>query len=152
MKILIAVDDTKGSKKVFTFGSNICACMQPDNVVLVYVEEFEGKSLITKMLGNAELETLEEVLEGTEYQRALDEKAEKILDNFKNALGNKGVKTVKTVIKKGHPAEEILKTAKKEEADMIIVGSRGKRVSHTFMGSVSREVVNGAEIPVLLVR
>ena len=80
---------------------------------LVYVEEFEGKSLITKMLGNAELETLEEVLEGTEYQRALDEKAEKILDNFKNALENKGVKTVKTVIKKGASCRGNLKTAKR---------------------------------------
>jgi nucleotide-binding universal stress UspA family protein len=35
---------------------------------------------------------------------------------------------------------------------MIIVGSRGKRVSHLFMGSVSREVINMAEVPVLVVK
>jgi len=151
-KILIAVDDTKGSKKAFTVGSNICACMQPDSVVLLYVEKFEGRSLITEMLGDAELSTLEEVLKGTEYQEALDGKAEKILSYYKDALENKGLEGVKTVIKKGHPAEEILKTAKKEQADMIVVGSRGKRVSHTFMGSVSREVADNAEVPVLIVR
>ncbi|MEW6409504.1 MAG: universal stress protein [Nitrospirota bacterium] len=46
----------------------------------------------------------------------------------------------------------MVKTAKEEGVDMIIVGSRGKRVSHLFMGSVSREVANNAEVPVLLVK
>ena len=59
---------------------------------------------------------------------------------------------IKTVIRKGHPAEEILATAKEEGVDMIIIGSRGKRTTHLFMGSVSREVANNAEIPVLLVK
>jgi nucleotide-binding universal stress UspA family protein len=52
----------------------------------------------------------------------------------------------------GHPADEILETAQEKNADIILIGSAGKRVSHLFMGSVSREVVNRAEIPVLVVR
>jgi len=151
-KILIAVDDTKGSKKAFSVCSEVCSCMSPKSIVLTYVEKFEGKSLIDEMLGDAEMSTLEEVLQGTEYQEALDTKAQAILDYYKKALENKGINGVRTVIRKGHPAEEILKTAKKEKADMIIIGSRGKRVSHVFMGSVSREVVNNAEIPVLIVK
>ena len=59
--------------------------------VLVFVEKFEGKSLIDEMLGDAEMSTLEEVLKGTEYQEALDEKAQKILNYYKKALENKGV-------------------------------------------------------------
>ena len=117
-----------------------------------FVEKFEGKSLIDEMLGDAEMSTLEEVLKGTEYQEALDEKAQKILNYYKKALENKGVTGIKTIIRKGHPAEEILKTAKKENVDMIVIGSRGKRISHRFMGSVSREVANNSEIPVLLVK
>jgi nucleotide-binding universal stress UspA family protein len=35
---------------------------------------------------------------------------------------------------------------------MIMIGARGKRVSHLFMGSVSREVANGAKVPVLIVK
>jgi len=151
-KILIAVDDTKGTKKAFSACSNVCSCMRPESIVLTYVEKFEGKSLIDEMLGDAELKTLEDVLKGTDYQEALDKKAQAILDYYKNALENKGITGVKTVIRKGHPAEEILKTAKKENADMIIIGSRGKRTSHLFMGSVSREVANNSEVPVLLVK
>lgn len=151
-KILIAVDDTKGTKKTFSFCADMCACMKPENVALVYVEKFEGRSLIDEMLGDAEMSTLEDVLKGTEYQQALDEKAEKITGYYKNILEKKGLKSVKTVIRKGHPAEEILKTAAKEKADMIILGARGKRASHLFMGSVSREVANNSDIPVLLVK
>ena len=151
-KILIAVDETKGSKDAFETSSNICSCMHPDSIVLVYVEKFEGKSLIDEMLGEAEISTLREALEGTEYKEALDKKAEKILEYYRKALEEKGITGVKSVIKAGHPANEILKTADEEDVDMIIIGSKGKRMSHIFMGSVSREVVNRAEVPVFVIK
>ncbi len=104
------------------------------------------------MLGDAEMSTLRDVLEGTEYKNALDKRANAILSHYKKNLEDQGISGIKTVIKTGHPADEILNTAKEEKVDMIIVGSRGKRVSHVFTGSVSREVVNRAEIPVLVVK
>jgi len=152
-KILIAVDDTKSSKEIFAKTAHICKCMGPDAIVLVYVEKFEGRSLIDEMLGEAELSTLQEVLDGTEYKEALDAKAAAILAHYRKILeASPPVPAVKTVIRSGHPAEEILQTAKDENADMIIVGSRGTRVSHLFMGSVSREIANMAEVPVLIVK
>jgi len=152
-KVLIAVDDTKGTKKSFAACTSFCSCMRPKSISLVYVEKFEGnKSLIDEMLGDAEMSTLKEVLKGTEYQTALDRKAKAILNYYKKALTSKGLSNVKTIVKKGHPAEEILKTAKEMKSDLIIVGSRGRRTSHLFMGSVSREVANSAEVPVLMVR
>jgi nucleotide-binding universal stress UspA family protein len=120
--------------------------------VLVYVEKFEGKSLIDEMLGDAELSTLRDVLKGSEYQEVLDKKAKEILAYYQKALAKKGLTGIKTIIRKGHPAEEILKAAKDVNADLIVIGSRGKRTTHLFMGSVSREVVDGAEIPVLIVK
>jgi nucleotide-binding universal stress UspA family protein len=152
-KVLIAVDDTKGTRKSFSVCVSFCSCMRPKSISLVYVEKFEGnKSLIDEMLGDAEMSTLKEVLKGTEYQTALDRKAKTILNYYKKALTSKGLSNIKTIVKKGHPAEEILKTAKEVKSDLIIVGSRGKRTSHLFMGSVSREVANSADVPVLMVR
>jgi len=151
-KVLIAVDETKGTKNAFNQYSNFCACVRPRTIVLVYVEKFEGRSLIDEMLGDAELSTLKDVLKGTEYQKALDNKAQTILKYYKTALGKKGLTGIKTVIRKGHPAEEILKTAKEVKADVIVIGSRSRRTTHLFMGSVSREVADGADIPVLIVK
>jgi nucleotide-binding universal stress UspA family protein len=152
-KILIAVDDTKSTKDIFSKCTHVCKCMNPESIILVYIEKFEGRSLIDEMLGDAEMSTLKEVLEGTEYKEALDNKAKTILDHYRKALeASAPAPQISTVIKTGHPAEEIINTAKDENADMIIVGSRGKRVSHLFMGSVSREVANTAEVPVLIVK
>ena len=153
-KILIAVDDTKSTKSIFSKCTRICKCMNPESLILLYVEQYEGRSLITDMLQDeSELATLKEVLEGTEYKEALDKKANAILNYYRDFLQeNPPAPPIETVIKMGHPADEILNTAKEKGADMIIVGSRGKRVSHLFMGSTSREVANRAEVPVLIMK
>ncbi len=151
-KVLIAVDDTKGAKTIIPVFGRLFQCMRPETVVLLYVERFEGRSLMTEMLSDSELSTLKEVLEGTEYKTTLDKKAEDILGYFKKELENSGVAGIETIKKIGNPAEEILNTAKETGAEMIIIGSRGKRVGKLFMGSVSREVANNADIPVLIAR
>jgi len=152
-KILIAVDDTKGTKNAFAMCSKACSCIRPDAIVLVYVEKLEGRSLMDdQLLSISEMKTLKEVLEGTEYQEVLDKKANAIVDYYKKGLEDSGLSNVRTVIRKGHPAEEILATAKEEGVDLIIIGSRGRRTTHLFMGSVSREVANTADVPVMIVK
>ena len=119
------------------------------------VEKFEGRSLMSDVLGVAELSTLQEVLEGTEYKEALDKKAETILGFYKNALEqNSPAPNVQTMVKAGHPAEQIIEIAAEEDVSMILIGgSKGKRASsRLLMGSVSREVANGADRPVLIVK
>ena len=153
-KILIAVDDTKSTREIFSKCTRICKCLAPEEIYLLYVEKFEGRTLMDEMLGDAELSTLKEVLEGTEYKAALDEKAKTIINFYTTALEETSpVPNVKPVVKTGHPAEEILNMAKEYDVDMIFVGSKAKRgTSRLFMGSVSREVVNMAECPVLVVK
>ncbi len=153
MKILIAVDDTKSTKEIFEKCTQICKCMAPEEIILLYVEKFEGRSLMTEMLQDSELDTLKNVLEGTEYKEALDAKAEKILGYYKGALEERSpVPSIKAMVKYGVPAEEVVKTARDEDVSMILIGSRGKRSKLLFMGSVSREVADTADRPVLIVK
>ena len=152
-KILIAIDDTKGTANIFEKTMQICECINTEEIVLLYVEKLEGRSLMDEMLGDAEMSTLKEELEGTEFKDALDRKAERILNHYKTLLQSMPPSpTVRTVVKTGHPAEEILKASEEEKVDMIFIGSRGHRVGRFLMGSVSREVANNAEVPVLLVK
>lgn len=151
-KILIAVDDSKGSDTAINRFAELFGRCIPETVLLLYVQKIEGRSLMDEMLGDAEMSTLKEMLKGTEYQEMLNKKAEKIISYHRETLEEKGMKGIKAIIKEGHPADEILKTAKEENAEMIIMGSRGKRMHTLLMGSVSREVANTAEIPVLLIK
>ena len=60
---------------------------------------------------------------------------------------------VESILLEGHPAEEILSFAEKQDADMIVVGSLGKTdVERFLLGSVSEKVVRNAKVPVLVVR
>ena len=153
-KILIAVDDTKATREIFSKCTNICKCMAPESIILLYVEKFGGPSFLSDLIGDAESSTLKEVLEGTEYQEALDKKAETVLSYYKNALDDRSpAPNVETMVKGGHPAEQIVETAKEEDVSMILIGSQGKRAgSRMLMGSVSREVANSADRPVLIVK
>ena len=122
-------------------------------ILLLYVEKIMGRSLMDDvLLSDSEIETLKESLKGTAHQEMLDRKAEKVIDFFIKAFEKKGIKGIKAVIKEGHPAEEILKTAQEEGVEMIVIGSSGKRLSNLFVGSVSREVANRADVSVLIAR
>ena len=52
----------------------------------------------------------------------------------------------------GKPAEEILRAARERDAELIVVGSRGRGAVTGLLGSVSTAVVHGADRPVLVVR
>ncbi len=53
----------------------------------------------------------------------------------------------------GNPAEEIVKIAEKENANMIAVGTRGRsRIKKILLGSVAEGVVRLSKIPVLVVK
>ena len=53
----------------------------------------------------------------------------------------------------GDPATSVLEFAEARDADLIVVGSRGLgRVKRTVLGSVSREIVQRADRPVLVAK
>lgn len=150
--VLIAVDDSKGSEAPVRTFLGLFSCMRPESVMLLYVEKIEGRSLMDEMLGKAELSTLKEQLQGSEYQAALDRKAKAVLEYYAKMLRDQGVPGIKTVAREGHPSDEILEAAREAGAEMIIIGSRGQRLHTLLIGSVSREVANRADIPVLIAR
>ncbi len=68
-------------------------------------------------------------------------------------LGRRGKVKVRTRVLEGHPAVEIAKFAEKRGFDLLVVGSRGlSGLKRTFLGSVSGALVQGAKVPVLVVK
>lgn len=52
----------------------------------------------------------------------------------------------------GFPKEEIVKTAKEWEADLIVIGAHGKSgLLHLLMGSVTEHVIRHSPVPVMVV-
>lgn len=58
-----------------------------------------------------------------------------------------------TLIKKGKPADEILKTIEEEEIDLVVMGASGKHgLNRLYPGSVTESVVRSAKCPVFVVK
>ena len=83
----------------------------------------------------------------------LREAAIKDVDRVKKLCEKKGG-SCRGVISKGHPAEEIIKEAKRSRSNVIILGSHGKSaLAAVFLGSVTYGVVHkDTRVPVLIVR
>lgn len=69
------------------------------------------------------------------------------------ALLKRAKLTVKEVAVVGEPPATIVKTAKSEKADLIVMGSHGRGALKTlFVGSVAMKVIGSSEIPVTIAR
>jgi nucleotide-binding universal stress UspA family protein len=56
-------------------------------------------------------------------------------------------------VKVGHPTEQIIAEAERAHAELIVLGHRGKTLFERIrLGSVSKQIVQYAECPVLVVR
>ncbi|MEM7023078.1 MAG: universal stress protein [Pseudomonadota bacterium] len=87
------------------------------------------------------------------------EKARKLLDERQEAfwsqqspddqLVREQIKSV--TICEAYPAEQILKSAKQHNCDLIIMGSHERGLSHTFLGSVTKSVLRRSHVPSLVV-
>ena len=82
----------------------------------------------------------------------IEENGKQILDDIVKEIPS-GVKEVKSVFEVGSPGPALLAVAKKYDADLIVMGSRGLGpLKGLFMGSVSSYVTSHSTCPVLIVK
>jgi nucleotide-binding universal stress UspA family protein len=83
----------------------------------------------------------------------LQAKAQEAIDEAKKVLKEEGEEARASLIETGAPADEIIRVARKEAVDMIVMGSRGLTgLPHYLLGSVAHKVVTYAPCSVLVVK
>ena len=79
------------------------------------------------------------------------EGAQKGLDDLTRKYGHRGVK-LSTSLEQADPRDGVLTAAEKVKADLIVMGTHGRRgISRALIGSVAEGVVRTAPVPVLTV-
>ena len=79
-------------------------------------------------------------------------RAEQQLARLAAAARKTGVR-VKVILLSGDPADQIIRAARKHRADLIVVGTHGRRgLSKMMLGSVAERVLRTAPCPVVTVR
>jgi len=138
MKILLAVDDSKFSEAA----------------VQAVIARHKVQGLEVRVLHAAEPPTLFTAPEMAEYipPRESAEEAKAIAAKAADALRSAGV-SVKSAVVQGDPKSVILDDAKSWGADLIVLGSHGRKGLDRFLvGSVSEAVLRHAHCSVEIVR
>ena len=74
-------------------------------------------------------------------RRVFDTWGKQILEEAESTARARGVQEVVTVLEEGDPVNRILECAERENADLLVVGSRGlSNIKGLFLGSVSHKL------------
>jgi nucleotide-binding universal stress UspA family protein len=89
----------------------------------------------------------------TVYEKGQEKKAQEVIDEANNVLSGEGIKYDVNMVAGSGTAKVLTTLAKKENFELIVVGSRGLggHVS-LLLGSVSKQVVGDAYCNVLVVK
>jgi nucleotide-binding universal stress UspA family protein len=136
-KILVAHDGSQSSEKALKKAFEIAKKFHSSVTVVSVVPELYLSELM-------EMDRMRIV-------ETLTDEAGKTMEKVRKR--KQEIKSLKTIIRQGNPAEEILDAAEKLKADMIVTGSHGRRGAQKFLlGSVSSKIVDHASCSVLVVK
>ena len=140
MKILLAADGSSYTKKALAFLVTNHEIAGGDGQVVVVNVQPAMPPRVRSMVGAAAVQ---------DYHR---EEAEKVLKPIEKFLQRHDI-AYSTRWAVGNPAAEIVKAAKKDKAQMIVMGTHGHGIlGRAILGSVAQNVLTQVEIPVLLVK
>jgi len=145
-KILYATDLSKNSEYAFYYAVDMAKSRDSEIIILHAIEPISSRAFgtLTDKVHHDQQETSIEVI-----RNRLQKFCGKVEE--KNSLACVHL-VAKIVVKVGYPAEEILKAADEEGCDLIVLGSHGKGfLQHTFLGSVSRSVLDRSRKPVFII-
>jgi nucleotide-binding universal stress UspA family protein len=150
--VLVAVDGTKGSWACITACERMFAGRSPPAVILLHVMQYGGPTAVDGLSNDAELAELRDALEGTPQLEAFEARAEATFTAPREFLSKHGFRDVRTVVRSGRAAEEILRGAAEYGAELVVVGNTRSMMAKLMLGDVAQQVARGATVPVLLAR
>jgi len=148
MKILLAVDGSAYSRRAARLLARLPLKKEPRITVLHVVDP----AALAEPLPLSPLAALKYGQLMREELRRQRRAADRIAAEAARRLAGRWPRTQGVVVS-GHPAEQIIARAKRERAELILIGSRGLSDIRSFLlGSVSHAVATRAPCPVLVVR
>jgi nucleotide-binding universal stress UspA family protein len=145
-KILVPTDGSATAAKAVKYAEELALKVGASVTLLGVIENnfYAAPSMPGAMIPSHQTEPVEDYI-----RESLTGTLQGLEKSFKQC----GIQ-VKTVIRSGHPVEEILQEAEKSKSDLIVIGSHGKSaLSAALLGSVTFGIIHkDSKVPVLVVR
>ncbi|MDH5019479.1 universal stress protein [Halobacterium rubrum] len=135
-RILLPVDDSESMERVVDHAADVAGRRDATVDVLYVVDD---RAFLTLDDGMQDEATAQLRTQGEDaVERAADRLAAEGVD-------------AQTLVRDGDPAEEILAALDEDDADLVVMGTRRGEFEQSMLGSVSRQVVESTDTPVLTV-
>jgi nucleotide-binding universal stress UspA family protein len=136
MRLLLAIDDSKFSEAA----------------TRTVAAQYQPKQTEVHVLNVVDLAIPIPTSYAVAFREESLRQGQEVVKRTEQALGKAGFK-VQTAVEEGDPKSKILEHAENWKADLIVMGSHGRRgAAHFLMGSVSEAVMRHAPCSVQIVR
>lgn len=133
--VVLAVDGSESGRRAIAVGLDIA-------------DRFDATVHALSVVDEGEIEGSPEGV-AADMASALEETAQAAVESVGDAAGG----GVTTAVRRGHPAPTICSYATEVEADVIVMGTRGRHgENRSLLGSVAERVLRSASVPVLTAR
>lgn len=145
-KILVATDGSKTAMKSVKYAADLA---RQTGAKIILLSVVDRNYVITQSI--PAFSTPTHITESVEDY--MTHAAEAYLSAAEKLCRKKGVET-KSIVRSGHPVEQIVREARRSKADLVVMGSHGKSaLESAVLGSVTYGVIHSdTRIPVLVTR
>jgi nucleotide-binding universal stress UspA family protein len=139
-QIIVATDGSDGAQRAVEWAAHLA-------------KDLGFKLFILTVGGSVSIEEVRRAPRAeVDLGAALDAISNEILAKAKEVAHQIGLSAIQVQAEWGDAAESIIDAAKREHADIVVVGQRGRgRLAGLLIGSVSQKVVSLAACPVIVV-
>jgi len=138
-KILIPTDGSDSSMRAADFA-------------LKLGKHFESEIIAIYVIDRVILEEISKIHERHQLEEEIKRKAERCLRYIIKLAEREGLKA-SSILVEGQPHDQIVRHAESLGADIIVMGSKGRRgMNRILIGSVAERVIEYAPCPVLVIR
>jgi len=141
-KVLFCTDFSENSDYAFEFAYGIAKRDEGLLYILHVLPDNPHQAFAERYIGKEDLEKIRKSIGEDLDNKYREHYVEKIENEIKFEI----------VTKSGRGEKEILKFAKKENVDIIVMGTHGKTgIEHVFFGSVAEKVIRNSTLPVFII-
>jgi nucleotide-binding universal stress UspA family protein len=147
-KILLAMDGSESSFRALKYAIHLAKVEDAEIMLLHVLENVKQGGVIGLRARYGDIKIVKAFLKYSE------EIAKRWIEKAKEEARNNDVKLkTEIILDQSSKAQEIVKYAEKNKADVIILGTRGlTRFKKLIVGSVANAILSNAKCPVLIVR